>query len=151
MKQELLDQLYKDYPGLFIKFSEDKSIPEHYPHIYARDGWYPLINNLCSVLAEHVQYHIPEELQNQVYVTYVKEKFGTLRFHISHWDDHMMGAITMAEASSATICEVCGHPGRLRNIKGWLQTLCEKDFNKETKAREKREQEFKKSLKEKKK
>jgi hypothetical protein len=151
MNQTLLDKLYADYPGLFIKFSEDKSIPEHYPHIYCRDGWYPLLHDLCAVLADHIQHYIPEELQSQVYVTYIKEKFGTLRFHINHWDDYMMGAMTMAEGQSGRICEVCGHPGSLHNISGWLQTLCLKDSKKETAAVIKRNKEYAKKLKDKKK
>lgn len=150
MKQDLLDKLYLDYPGLFIKFSEDPSIPEHYPSIYARDGWYPLIDDLCAVLAHHVKYSIPDELQSQVYVTYIKEKFGTLRFHISHWDDYMMGAITITEGMSGRICEVCGQPGTLRNVSGYIQTLCHKDHKKEVAAVIKRNKEFAKKAKAKK-
>lgn len=58
----------------------------------------------------------------------VKEKYGTLRVY---WGGRLSPeatiqveeAIALAEARSATCCEVCGEPGRLHGD-GWLTTRC---------------------------
>ena len=132
MKQELLDQLYKDYPVLFIKISQKNS---PYGEVYVGDGWYSVIDTLCAVLTEHIMMVIPQEIHEQVFISLIKEKFGTMRFHINHWDDFMMGAITMAEAQSGELCEECGSVARLKNVKGWYRTLCEEDFVKAMEAK----------------
>ena len=56
--------------------------------------------------------------------TQVKEKLGTLRFHLrgasieqGHW-------VQFAEIVSSRCCETCGAPGELRRG-GWLRTLCD--------------------------
>jgi len=151
MKQELLDQLYNDYPGLFIKSDVDDQVHDYYTTVSVRDGWYHLIDDLCAVLSDHIHYNVPEELRPQIYAVQIKEKFGTLRFYLNHSNDYINGAVTMAEASSDHICETCGHPGVLRNNLGWLKTLCDKDLKKEIKDEAKRNKEYAKILKAKKK
>lgn len=54
----------------------------------------------------------------------VKEKWGTLRFYITHGTDKMYDLISEAERKSATICESCGQPGTLRGS-SWVETLCD--------------------------
>lgn len=67
---------------------------------------------------------IPEEIP-QVVATQIKEKFGTLRFYYNGGDDVIDGYDRMAELMSSVTCEVCGNPGKIETIKGWVQTLCD--------------------------
>jgi hypothetical protein len=60
----------------------------------------------------------------------IKEKFGGLRFYINDASDGVHKLISEAEDKSYEICEVCGEPGGVRKINGWLVTLCDK-HNKE--------------------
>ncbi len=57
----------------------------------------------------------------------VKEKYGTLRFYMSHCNDEIDEAIRTAEDKSETTCETCGSTGELRNT-GWLVTLCDEHW-----------------------
>lgn len=105
------------------------------------DGWYDLIDTLCSCIQNHVENKFrqqqlslkygnikPEDVipseDLQVVAVQVKEKFGGLRFYINGADEEVHGMITMAEAMSHKICEDCGSKGTLRKG-GWLRTLCD--------------------------
>lgn len=61
---------------------------------------------------------------NQVTVTYIKEKFGQLRFHYVGGDDTIRGMVDMAEMFSTRTCEKCGDPGVIRGG-SWIKTLCD--------------------------
>jgi hypothetical protein len=80
-------------------------------------GWYPLLTKLCDDL---MKLDLPEGFE----VEQVKEKFGTLRFYVSHYTDEISELITAAEEESSRTCERCGQPGRLRGG-AWLKTLCD--------------------------
>ena len=68
------------------------------------------------------------ELVEQVVVTQIKEKFGTLRFYYSGGDQYIRGLESMAESMTSRICEDCGHPGVARSTerKRWVVVLCDK-------------------------
>lgn len=60
---------------------------------------------------------------------YIKEKYGVLRIYAT--SELVPCAICEkagedAELESATVCENCGAPGRLRTNLSWLQTLCDR-------------------------
>ncbi len=57
-------------------------------------------------------------------VLQVKEKFGGLRFYINAQTDEMWERAILACEESVKICEDCGAPGILRNVRGWRRTLC---------------------------
>lgn len=76
---------------------------------------------------------VPEPV-DQVVVTQIKEKFGTLRFYYVGGDDYIDGLEAMADSMSSVICEDCGKPGKLRSG-GWVRTLCE-DHAAEKEARD---------------
>lgn len=120
------EKLITDYPNLF------KGQPRC--GIYVSNGWFNLVDRLCSELEHHIQ-QLPEELRNDCYCTQIKEKFGGLRFYVNHSTPFMDGAIALAECMSYSICEECGAPGT-RRMGGYIQSLCNKHF----KAREKRKQ-----------
>jgi hypothetical protein len=58
----------------------------------------------------------------------VKEKFGTLRFYMTHATEEMFELIEAAEAESEHTCESCGEPGEIGG-QGWVSCLCEKCRN----------------------
>ena len=88
-------------------------------------GWYPLICELDSTLAQ---------LDSSYIVHQVKEKFGTLRFYAESdrytgLRDEFYAHISAAEAHTAETCELCSNPGELCETaphpqRRWLKTLC---------------------------
>jgi len=57
----------------------------------------------------------------------VKEKYGTLRFYLSHETDKMERLISEAESKTSTTCESCGSEGEVRND-GWVATRCDECY-----------------------
>lgn len=85
-------------------------------------GWSALLDQLYDRLSE------------PVYVSTIKEKFGALRVYVynaSETDDQF---ITQAENRSLEICELCGLPGKLRDI-GWIKTMCYQHYLEHNNAR----------------
>lgn len=54
----------------------------------------------------------------------VKEKFGGLRFYMTHGNDEIFSLISEAESKSYKTCEECGEPGDQKDT-GWVKTLCD--------------------------
>jgi hypothetical protein len=139
MRQELDEQLCKDFPKIFAdrNGSPTKTLMcfgfEH------GDGWYDILRALCSNIQYHIDWvndsrtrllkdnphglTIRDEVQ-QVVAVQIKEKFGTLRFYYNGGDDYIRGLVTMAESMSCVTCEECGNSGRIRHG-GWIRTLCD--------------------------
>jgi hypothetical protein len=91
-----------------------------------RDGWFDLIHRLCERLEPFVSKlnaTLPPEEHFEV--LQVKQKFGGLRFYVSHNNGAIDSEIERAHLESLGTCENCGRRGLLRNINGWLITLCE--------------------------
>lgn len=121
MTPELEQTLYNKYPKIF----RQKDLPMQETcmcwGVACGDGWYDILDNLCGIVQQHVDYHkLP-----QVEAVQVKEKFGGLRFYTNHTDDYIRGLIVMAESMSYFVCEECGDKGKLLR-KGWFMTLCRK-------------------------
>jgi hypothetical protein len=118
MKQELDDKLVAKYPKIFATIK----------HTECDDGWYTIIDRLCSNIQRHTDWwktnrvFYPEI--EQVVVEQCKEKFGTLRFYYEGGDEYINGLVSMAESMSEVTCEVCGNPGTLRGDR-WIKTLCD--------------------------
>ena len=88
------------------------------------------ISRFFWFLAEHTPIHIKDFCDCTEYVpdapraSQVKEKFGTLRFYMTSATSEMYDLVQEAEEKSATICENCGKPGKLRSG-GWIRCLCD--------------------------
>lgn len=135
MKKELQDKLYKKYPEIFRQ--KDLSMQETCMcwGIECRDGWYDLINAMCSLL----QFNTERNGYPQIEATQVKEKFGTLRFYYelkyseenkkNEWKERQTGIqkgiISLGEFLSGYICENCGINKKVKQTRGWVVTLCE--------------------------
>ena len=89
-------------------------------YLGVNEGWFPLIDNLCSYL----QFHIDNNKVPQVEAVQVKEKFGGLRFYVGEATIEQHAVIDFVESLSLKTCEVCGAPGRPRG-RGWIKTVCD--------------------------
>ena len=86
-------------------------------------GWWPIIDKYLPQMFELA----PEG------EFFFKEKYGTLRMEVygQGLDHKKLTELEIAsEQASETVCEECGTPGRLRNDRSWMQTLCETCYQK---------------------
>jgi hypothetical protein len=82
-------------------------------------GWRPIVSAAVEAIGKR-----------QGFITQIKEKFGGLRIYVHGGDyDAIDDIIRTAERECAITCEICGKPGTLRNLKGWLKTACEEHGN----------------------
>lgn len=83
-------------------------------------GWEAIVNALRRDLTE---------LDPELRVEQVKQKYGELRVYVAAGDPSVAAAvrdlITEAESASERTCEQCGRPGRLRTDRPWATTLCD--------------------------
>jgi len=120
MRNELAEILYQRYPAIFsehIRLQGEKASWK----IWCQDGWFDLIDTLCSQLQYWTDTHNAPPYQ----VTAVKEKFGELRFVARYKSPEQIGAVKMAYAMSTRICEACGASGRHVVAHGIWMTRCE--------------------------
>jgi len=110
-------------------------------------GWYPLVDKLCTALEEE----LGEDARQHFRVAQVKEKLGTLRFYYrflgdeAHQDDELASyrmqasdtgqpteaqrvrvraLVDVARLESESTCLKCGAASVLRDVDGYLTTLC---------------------------
>lgn len=120
MSPELKEKLYTEFPEIFPQ-------KDGYAMVWGfecGDGWYDLIRTLCKTIQGHINSYSPKDRPPQTEAIQVKEKFGTLRFYTNIHSEFAEGAIEMAAAMSAKICESCGKPGRFLKG-GWVKVRCE--------------------------
>lgn len=121
MNTELQNRLFEAFPDLFARRTLPPSETCMCWGIDTGDGWYDLIEGLCTTI-----YKVCEK--EGIQAEQVKEKFGGLRFYTNKRDPFVDGAILLAEHFSYRICETCGAPGVLRQQGGWYVTLCDKCY-----------------------
>jgi hypothetical protein len=126
--------LTEKYPKIFL--TKEENSPFSIYLFQHGDGWFNIIDTLCSVIQHHTDWKrkrepfagmTDEEFEeiHQPTASQVKEKFGGLRFYCDNADDYVQGAITFAESMSYRTCEDCGAQGSKRPG-GWVRTLCDK-------------------------
>jgi hypothetical protein len=114
-----LDNLPTAYPLLF----PDGSLPWGFE---LGDGWSGLIETLCA----RIDTILREAPGASIDVRQAKEKFGGLRFYYTlqgvsePTERAVREAVDLAQMASAHICELCGRPGSLGILDGWLTTQC---------------------------
>lgn len=135
MDQELQNQLFEKYPDLFS--NKDKDIMSSCMGwgCDCGNGWYGIISSVCWMIKQHEnnikwqtkykQKTDPDYQSDYFPVKFdqVKEKYGGLRMYFSGGDEYVEGLVSMGEAMSYKICEVCGNKGE-PNKGGWISTLC---------------------------
>lgn len=112
MNVELELELRKKYPELLTELLWG---------IQCNNGWFWLLNNLCSQL----QWDIDRNKEPQMRITTIKEKFGTLRVYTTGSSERQNGTIALAELMSASMCEECGSIERVSQTTGYITTLCQ--------------------------
>lgn len=111
------------YPCLFSKLE----------WLQIEDGWLDLVDRLSAKIEVYIDGYVPEELRDQIYYEQIKQKFGQLRVYMSHHIPYIQGAIDVVESISDTVCEKCGGKSQMRNIRGWITSLCDLHFQEEIK------------------
>jgi hypothetical protein len=140
MNDELQNKLYEKYPQLFV--NKDKT-PMQSPMCFGietGEGWYEILSSLCWMIKQYEDSIIWQTEWNQktnpeyksdyfpVKFDQIKEKYGGLRVYFSGGDQYIEGLVSMAEAMSYKICDVCGNKGEA-NKQGWISTRCEAHKN----------------------
>lgn len=141
MREELDKKLVEKYPKIFKNRFGDMRETAMCWGFECGDGWYWLIDQLCSSAQSYLNAN-GEGIS--LVADQVKEKFGTLRFY-AHFEgdlteqmkdrnierkrvtDLVDGMVWMAEDMSASICEKCGSTENVaQNKEGWISTRCGK-------------------------
>lgn len=131
--------LYDKYPNLFEnRLKSPRESPMGFG-IECNLGWFDIISSLCWMIRQHednkkwrkeyLEKNDPEKLAVEpeyfpVKFDQVKEKYGGLRLYFSGGDEYVEGLVSMAEAISYYVCEICGNRGEA-NKGGWIRTLCD--------------------------
>jgi len=143
MDQQLQNKLYEKYPQFFS--NKDKGIQNSCMAWGCEigNGWYEILSNVCWMIKQHednkrwrkeyLEKNDPERLATEpeyfpVKFDQVKEKYGGLRLYFSGGDDYVEGLVSMAEAISYYMCEICGNKGEA-NKGGWISVRCEAHRN----------------------
>lgn len=115
----------------------DKKLCEDFPVLYEQrkwnmsktcmcwgfpgDGWEPLIREFSSTLEEYNKLN-PD---SPVMATQVKEKYGLLIIYLSGAKPEHRELVHKYEEKSATVCETCGRPSKLRKSGFWIRNMCD--------------------------
>lgn len=86
------------------------------------DGWFDILKNLIINIQKL-------DINKEVQVFQIKEKFGTLRFYINGGSDEIHELINQAEILSGKTCEECGKPAT-QVTRGWIKNLCDECYKK---------------------
>lgn len=127
MRQELEQELYNKYPKLF----RGRSLPASKSLMCFGcdhgDGWYRIIEEICSKI-EGIG------AGDQVEFLQIKQKFGVLRIYFTFLGDDdkvyskVSSIISDGEKISGKVCESCGDWGTERTPSGWIKVLCDKCY-----------------------
>lgn len=140
MDAQLQNNLYERYPAFFS--NKDKTPMESCMSfgIETNNGWFDIISSLCWMIKQHeenIKWQTEyKQKQDPSYVSeyfpvkfdQIKEKYGGLRIYFSGGDEYIEGLVSMAEAYSYYVCEVCGNKGK-PNKGGWISVRCETHRN----------------------
>jgi len=134
MDQELDNKLCQDFPNVFADRRASMQVTCMCWGFSCGNGWYGIIREAAEKLEPLIEAYKRENPTDEApRASQIKEKFGTLRFYLSHGTDEMFKIVSDAEQKSETVCEKCGKKGRLRKG-GWLRTLCAKCHKERTNA-----------------
>lgn len=129
MNEENTRRIIAACPSLFDSMQEERdkigTEPFH-PIAFGfecGDGWADLLVELCEKIQVRLNQLTPD-VAKEIVALQVKEKYGTLRFYLSCYDEVIDEFIREAERKSACTCEQCGNPGRVRGS-FWCYAACD--------------------------
>ena len=137
MNNKLTNKLYNDFPIIFRQKDDPQSRISKKYGFTCDDGWYNLIYRLCKYVQGMIDNN-PHLINEQIEVTQIKEKFGTMRFHYKWFiidenknvdnrlKNELDGAIMFAMNISSYICENCGNQATNHLVNDWYKTICSK-------------------------
>jgi len=118
MREELEQQLFTKYPGLFRDRHGDTQQTRMVDGVGCGDGWYDLLDKLCADITAQPN-------SEDVAIFQIKEKFGGLRFYVGAASSAVHDLISAAEAQAYKVCEVCGSADDVKACgPRWLKSLC---------------------------
>jgi hypothetical protein len=126
MTEQEMNDFLQSIGGLKLGYYSDREPITNAGFFECNSGWYQLLKDLIVDLIE---------LGWDKQICQVKEKFGGLRFYIYEGSDEIHERISKAENDSYQTCEVTGKPGQLRTDLGWIETLCDEEYEKRIKKR----------------
>jgi hypothetical protein len=123
MRTELECRLRQAHPQLFRHHRVDPLAVPIGRGIETDDGWYELIDRLCTRLDEELARTPDPAFEFEQ----VKQKFGVLRVYTTPTANaRLTELIADAVGESRTTCEPCGASGAaLVTLAGVMRTLCE--------------------------
>jgi len=127
VNKKLQERLFKKYPIVLQELNPTNKIsktPMAFGGITCGDGWYHLIDNICFLISQYNKQH-----ECYVFLTQIKQKFGTLRIYTSAKNDYISGIITMAETISDLICEECGVTDDIGRTTDYIMNICESCYD----------------------
>lgn len=116
-----LSGIIDKYPELVQNELVERMAPFSHWGFECSDGWYDLIDNLCSDLQ-----HLTSLGHPQLKIMQCKEKFGLLRFNAPGGSPEQKALIAAAQNASEKICESCGAPGEIDYSASWIKVRCPK-------------------------
>jgi hypothetical protein len=127
VKSELVEQLLERYPWIHPKKLEEGNLPNPWQlfGIECGDGWFQLLWNLFGEIEKKYK---EKGRRVEIEISQIKEKYGTLNVYL--WSDipEIQHLVEKYETLSESVCEQCGAKGRLREVRDWLSTLCDRCF-----------------------
>ena len=131
MTNELDKKLCKKYPKIFAnRFGNMKTTAMCWG-FDCGDGWYSIINALCSNLQWNTDENNRDDKYPQIVASQVKEKFGGLCFYVEGASERQYAVISFVESLSHDVCEQCGSMEKVGRTEGWIYTRCAKCAKKE--------------------
>lgn len=140
MKEENEKYLLETYPELYWQHELPMNATCMCWGFDVGDGWFPLIDLLSKAILPQVRELNKKEAEwfenqseenkalikepSRFGVVQVKQKFGGLRYYVSHYTEELGKLISLFEDLSYETCEVCGRLGKTRSG-GWIETLCD--------------------------
>lgn len=135
MNDENTKRIIEACPSLYESMEEerDKMVTQPFHPIAfgfeCGDGWADLLVELSQNIQKCLN-TLPRDCVEDIVALQVKEKYGTLRFYLSCYDETIELYIRDAEKKSAKTCEQCGKPGKGRGSV-WFYTACDEHTRKE--------------------
>jgi hypothetical protein len=133
--------------------TRNRKLIEKYPFLLPRNVWtdkvtdnyhydYTLADDLSDGWRKAFGTQLFDELKKALIETNymdkfrfedIKQKFGMLRIYVNPSPQEVLNVLEKYELLSEHYCEKCGRPAQLTSDGYWLQTICEKCWNREMK------------------